>query len=107
VLPGEATVEGAHEPGKSSQVTDLMAIGVDGYTKGWVAVELGDRATTARAVSAFSALLETVATVIAVDIPIALEGRAKRMVDAPRAAGGRRAGEYRLQHPAARSLRSV
>ena len=67
-------------------------MGVDGYSGGWIAVELcGDGTTTARSTQSFADLLDTDAAVIAVDIPIGLEGRAQRAVDATarRAVGGR------------------
>jgi predicted RNase H-like nuclease len=67
-------------------------LGVDGYRGGWVAVLTGaDGVVSARTAARFEQLLGEHARVIAVDIPIGLEGRAERYVDrlARRAVGAR------------------
>jgi predicted RNase H-like nuclease len=82
-------------PRSSRKAPTVM--GVDGYRKGWIAVEIrGDGVVATRTAARFEELLDSNADVIAVDIPIGLDGRSERAVDAAarRAVGARRSSVF-------------
>lgn len=91
---GRSTSLGKSPPEPGPRLRPGVAVtGIDGYPRGWVAVDLdAEGNATARASRSLGELVDPGAAVVAVDIPIGIpeEGRRAADLEAQRFVGGRR-----------------